>query len=522
MRMGLTLQTGERAVDVLIDGPAGTAFAEVTEGLCAIGGVRRGTPLWCAGMRLHPDTPIGVPPLIHGAVVHAGEAGHPAVAASTRERASLLVVSGPDAGTVRPLPQGTLRVGRSVDAELRLCDPDVSREHALLTVHQDGVTIADLGSANGTTVNGGRVGADPIEIRPGDLLRTGESMLTLAEQPLGLACTRSHGDGHVAVNTPPRIPGPQRRAHVAFPAEPTPPPTMRFQPVAVAVPLLIAIPAALWWGPTMLLFLVLSPVLMLANHFGDRVNGRRTRRREHSACRVESAAAEARLADLLCAEARVRRDEMPDPASVAIIAAGPGPRLWERTGTAPTVRLGLATLPARVTVAGRLGDAVPPVVPDVPVIVDLGACGALGVAGPRARVLDIARAIVLQLAVAHSPADVEITVLRDADADADWTWTRWLPHLDTVGPGRPGFGSRSGGAIARPSGRSLRGRSWHGATQSGPGEPAGAGRRPRPSRAGGRGSNPGGGTEVRLPRHLSRRGCGRASDRVRCHRGGPR
>jgi FHA domain-containing protein len=49
-------------------------------------------------------------------------------------------------------PAGTVTLGRSLDADVRLDDPSVSRLHARLHVSSSGVSIEDLGSANGTRV----------------------------------------------------------------------------------------------------------------------------------------------------------------------------------------------------------------------------------------------------------------------------------------------------------------------------------------------------------------------------------
>jgi len=59
-------------------------------------------------------------------------------------------------------------VGRHPRCDIVVADPSVSRRHAEL-VFRDGVwVIRDLGSTNGTTVNGGSVGRS--EVRPGDVV----------------------------------------------------------------------------------------------------------------------------------------------------------------------------------------------------------------------------------------------------------------------------------------------------------------------------------------------------------------
>lgn len=59
-------------------------------------------------------------------------------------------------------------VGRAVDNDdYRLLDPRISRRHALLEVTDSGLRLSDLGSANGTFVNGARI-SEPVELVVGD------------------------------------------------------------------------------------------------------------------------------------------------------------------------------------------------------------------------------------------------------------------------------------------------------------------------------------------------------------------
>lgn len=62
-----------------------------------------------------------------------------------------------------------LTVGSSSGAALRLSAIDVSRSHALVTCQRGKVTVLDLGSTNGTFVNGKRV--KESELSPGDVVR---------------------------------------------------------------------------------------------------------------------------------------------------------------------------------------------------------------------------------------------------------------------------------------------------------------------------------------------------------------
>ncbi|GGQ95492.1 hypothetical protein GCM10010267_67640 [Streptomyces griseorubens] len=215
--LGPSSPVRERAMscDVLVTAPAGTALAAVASALAsAVSGGdgssgSSGAPVLYAGdQRLDAQRcTLGEPPLIDGAVLAVGAPGepepHPELdAAPTR----LHVVAGPDAGGVHLLHGGEIRIGRSADADVPLDDPDVSRLHCAVTVGADGrVSVADLGSTNGTTLDGRPVGARPVRLTPGALLRIGESALRLtpAEGPSARTATTPDGEGHV------RVPGPR-------------------------------------------------------------------------------------------------------------------------------------------------------------------------------------------------------------------------------------------------------------------------------------------------------------------------
>lgn len=70
-------------------------------------------------------------------------------------------------------------IGRSDGADIKLEEAEVSRRHAVVFREAGRIWIADLGSANGTTVNGNPVTAEPTEIGPGDMLSFGPSTFAL-------------------------------------------------------------------------------------------------------------------------------------------------------------------------------------------------------------------------------------------------------------------------------------------------------------------------------------------------------
>jgi adenylate cyclase len=63
------------------------------------------------------------------------------------------------------LPEGrTLVVGRGLASDIAIYDPTISRRHAELTVGADGVDVTDVGSSNGTCINGQRVSAGHLGV----------------------------------------------------------------------------------------------------------------------------------------------------------------------------------------------------------------------------------------------------------------------------------------------------------------------------------------------------------------------
>jgi pSer/pThr/pTyr-binding forkhead associated (FHA) protein len=68
-----------------------------------------------------------------------------------------------------------LVVGRE-EGDVILEDRRVSRRHVRLTPRRDGVLLEDLGSSNGTSVNGTRVGG-PLLLRGGETVRLGQTVV---------------------------------------------------------------------------------------------------------------------------------------------------------------------------------------------------------------------------------------------------------------------------------------------------------------------------------------------------------
>ncbi|MGR4878777.1 FHA domain-containing protein [Streptomyces sp. LARHCF249] len=410
-RSGHQPSTAPVSCDVLVTAPAGTALAAVASGLAAtVGGPDTGGTviLYAGAERLDLQRRVlGEPPLVDGAVVALHGPVPDVLPEESLGAPQLHVVAGPDAGGVHLLHSGQIKVGRSADADVPLDDPDVSRLHCAVTVMWDGrVAVADLDSTNGTTLDGSPVGPQPVALPPGRLLRVGESTLRLAPATAAALPVTPDLEGHLALGGRGSAAAPAASAAAA----PSPPPASR-----------PALPGAGWTG---------TPGSAPDPYAGDSDTGERAaapepapgepaagRRKGLGAwarkwVRGEEAAEAPAGPAAVAATAAVPDPD--DPAALLLAALGPTERLWSRTpGHSGVLDVGLG--------AGSR--------------VSLRSVGALGIAGPRARLAGLARWVVAQLAGLHAPAQLEIVLVSTdrarplAERRRDWGWLGWLPHV---------------------------------------------------------------------------------------------
>jgi serine/threonine protein kinase len=94
---------------------------------------------------------------------------------------NLLVIEGPDQGRTFPLAGKALVIGSSnKNTDICLNDPYVSRLHCKVELEEDRVVVSDLRNSKGTFVNGTQVTRH--DLRPGDVLRVGNSQLRLQSE----------------------------------------------------------------------------------------------------------------------------------------------------------------------------------------------------------------------------------------------------------------------------------------------------------------------------------------------------
>lgn len=395
------------------------------------------------GRPVATTVPIGDSGLHEGALLTAGAAAMPGP--WSRPRFEAVTVGGLRAGQVFPLPPGQWVVGRSPQAGLRLDHDTVSREHCLFTVTPEGVTVNDLGAANGVQINGVNL-TEPAEIDPRDVLGIGAIALVVrrvsdADRPAGLDLLRHLGrGGTVAFNRPPRSAPPAGPPGTTAPAEPKEPAKPHFSVASTLGPLvlaglMVAITRDLRFG----LFALLSPLIGVGTYLESRRRGRKEAAADQQRYERELTELDERLAASGQVERARLRHILADPAEALRRAELPSTRLWERRTHHDDFLLlhaGLADRPWNPPVepaAGRLPEAVTERIeaarlPAAPVEVNLAGGGVTGIVGDRAAALAVARSLLCQAAVHHGPADLSIGVFADDGREPEWDWCKWLPH----------------------------------------------------------------------------------------------
>ncbi|WP_068322219.1 FtsK/SpoIIIE domain-containing protein [Janibacter terrae] len=416
---------------------------------------RPGATVRVGPQRLTPDAPVGLPPLLDGAALVLDAmrpAREPTTRAARRSPLRLVTLSGPDAGRTHELTSGRHTIGRGDAATLRVADDALSREHLELAVDRDGVHLRDLGTTNGTRVDDATVPTDGVRVRAGSQLRAGHTTFAVEAHRPRPTRPVATGDGTLGVNPTPHLPRTGKPTTIRVPEEPRPPARRRIPWVMVLLPLPFAGVLAYFFGPRMLLFGLLSPLLVLGSTLSDRTSSRREHREAHASWVRERARAGERLTAALADERRERLRAAPDASALQDAARGESARLWERRAQHEEhlcLRLGLGALPARLEVEHRAGVREHPVLEDVPLTVDLADIAVLGIAGPRASRDRLARHLLGGLVVLHSHHDVRVGVV--ADEDGWWSPFAGLVHLrahdDLPGSARVATDPEAGAAL---------------------------------------------------------------------------
>lgn len=375
------------------------------------------------------------------------------VAARTQQQSPVVAIlrvdAGPDKGAELQLRRGSVTIGRDADCTLTLSDPLISKRHARIEI-TDTVDIIDLNSANGIVVDGGVVSR--VRLLSGQRVTLGDT-----EVRIEFVEDRS---------APPETPSTERSEPVAFNRSPSVEPRypgtvfegpevpkeidpIPFPYLAFIAPLILV--SIMWFvldNKTMLIFLALSPVIMIGTYVTQKVAQRNKLKRAIEKFEGQYTRLGEKLAEEQILERSVRDVEAPRAEALIEEAMRLGPALWARRPehwSFLNVRIGTGTVTSRnsVKVSGRYSgipefqervDALIDsyrLIPDVAVAENLPDAGCLGVAGDPRPATEAANALIAQIASLYSPSEVAIAAIVSPQRALAFDWIKWLPHTDT-------------------------------------------------------------------------------------------
>ncbi|MGH1525318.1 FHA domain-containing protein [Leifsonia sp. L25] len=307
---------------------------------------------------LPPDVPVGEAWIASGAVVQLMPADvHFAGkdAAGRIDVATVTVLSGPDAGSRFPLTQGTTILGRGPDCDIVLHDDLVSKRHVRFET-SDSVEAVDLGSANGIVVDGGIVPRLRITREETLLIGDSELRVTITHPDATPVALRA---GPVFFNRSPRVEVRYAGHEFAAPEVPAKLEPQPFPLLAMIAPLLVGgLMFAFSQQITSLLFILMSPVMMVGNAMTEKTRGKRRLKKSIVEFDERLSVLADELDRELITERELRSRESPSTEDVFEQAVRRGPWLWTRRPehwSFLTVRLGVGRMKSRntITVAPR-------------------------------------------------------------------------------------------------------------------------------------------------------------------------
>jgi S-DNA-T family DNA segregation ATPase FtsK/SpoIIIE len=459
MRLKITLvRPGSSVTDLTVTAEPTTTVGELARELANADPTRAGEvfPAGSITLRVHSapssaeaktrivdqSTTIADSQIGGGALVSLAAASERSAIATTAA-ATLKVIAGPDSGKTFALVNGSNVVGRVDGARVVLGDPLVSKAHLRINV-TDHAEVIDLGSANGTAVNGEF--SNRAVLADGDEVAIGDTTFVVAVAAHSAAVESGSEYFNRAPRLDPQYPG--RKFQSPETPERNKPP--RLPIIALLAPLVMGIVLYLVTKSlTSIIFVGLSPLLLIATYVDNRVQIKRQWKTASADFDATVGALEKEVDAEHDGERSGRLAEAPSLAEVVSASTVRGPLLWTRRPEHAAflqLRLGLGVMPSRcefelptqrkgvpehwaklVELNARVAS-----VNGVPVASNFRDSGNVGVAGPIGVARSVARGLVAQLAGLHSPAEVVVVAMASTATASGWDWLKWLPHVDSV------------------------------------------------------------------------------------------
>jgi DNA segregation ATPase FtsK/SpoIIIE, S-DNA-T family len=447
LELRITVSGRSLSQDVSVTGSESHTVDEMCEQAAQLLGHTDRQGLWCERRRrlLDPGMPLGQAGIRWGDSLVLVEPGHEPVQFDGASSVALVVTAGPCSGQRWELGHGSYRLGRAPSGDLVVADPSLSRHHLDVLVDEHGVSVADAGSANGTAMEGALLSPRSYRrMTERDELELGRTMIRMERIGGATAEQLTQRRGRLELNRPPRVNAPVEPFRVELEAPPDSARKARLPLAASLLPLAAGLLLfVLLKSPAMLAIAGLSPMMAIGSYVSERRTGNKSFERRSAEFRQRLADAVGQLDAAIVQEAAQRRALAPDAAELMARLRELSPSLWERRPKDRDflrLRLGVADLSAHSQVVVKDGGepglrdhaqallAERATVPSVPLTVDLAQTGVLGLAGSRAAVSGLARWLLLQAAILHSPGDLVILAALADESSEEWSWLKWLPH----------------------------------------------------------------------------------------------
>jgi DNA segregation ATPase FtsK/SpoIIIE, S-DNA-T family len=454
LELRISVCSGAHERDLLIRAAASDRVSRLTNALAAEVDELGEGRLWCErrGVHLDGDLSLGAAGIRWGDRLMLGAGAGEPTRVGGPGHIELVVSGGPCAGERFELGAGIYRLGRDPDADIAIADPSISWHHLDLQVGESGVSAADVGSSNGTAMSGRTLHTGGFTmLSERDELELGRTLLRFR----ALGATAVHGlaehDGHIDFNRPPRVSPPIAPFERDLGAPPSKARKGRLPLAASLVPLGAGLLLFLLLkSPVMLAVAGLAPIMAVSTFISDRRGGKKSFTREAAEFRAALKQALAELAQALADEAIRRRAESPDAPALIARLSDIAPTLWERRPTDSDflcLRLGVADLPSESSIAIQSGGdpelrataeeqlRASSTVPSIPLALDCRGAGIVGLSGERGTATGLARWLVLQASILHSPGELVVMAALTSETFEECSWLKWLPHLrpDRVG-----------------------------------------------------------------------------------------
>lgn len=344
--------------------------------------------------------------------------------------------------------RGTFVIGRDSDnVDLALEDASVSRQHAEVNVTRECLKIRDLGSSNGTVINGVEI-QNPTVVGDGDLIEFGDAIFKVIElEPQVAKQTAQSSDGVIPFNRQPRLQVDPPLSRISLESPPNSVRDRKLPWITFMTPLIgSGVMYAMSHNPMTLLMAVLGPVGYVATGLLQKKGDLGKFKEEAAKFRDLVADRELNGLSVQAQWQQWQANRWPSLSELESLALETNEHMWWRRPNHDDfldLRLGVSTRPSPLEFAmPATGDPaliteaqekLSPIVSEVeqPFAFSLSNSPFVGLVGNPSLVEGLVLSFAQQLAIAHSHRDLNISIVAP-ERGKFFESFKWLPHISAT------------------------------------------------------------------------------------------